>query len=268
MSNINDTIIHLTSELIKMILYKNESILSETYELFGGDNNVTVYLSNYATKTDTKNVSHVNTSTFALKSNLASLKTEVDKLDIHKLVPVPVDFSKLSDVVKNYVVRKVVYDKLVEKVNNIDTSGFVLKTKYDIDKSDLENKIRDTSECVKKLYYNAKITEIENKIPNISGLATNFALTVFEDKIPNATNLVKKGDYDTKSTEVETKLTNCDHGKYITTPEFDNLTERDFTAKLVQAHLITKTDIDDKLKILNQKIKNQTKRNISLLKIN
>ena len=59
MSNIKDTIIHLTSELKKMILYKNESILSETYELFGGDNNVTVYLSNYATKTDTKNISHV-----------------------------------------------------------------------------------------------------------------------------------------------------------------------------------------------------------------
>ena len=63
-------------------------------------------MSNYATKTDIKNISHIDTSSFALKSNLASLKTEVDKLDIDKLVPVPVDLSKLSDVVKNDVVKK------------------------------------------------------------------------------------------------------------------------------------------------------------------
>ena len=80
------------------------------YELFGGDINVKVDLSNYTTKTDIKNISHVATSSFTLKSNLASLKTEVDKLDIDKLVPVPVDLSKLSDVVKNDVVKKTVYD--------------------------------------------------------------------------------------------------------------------------------------------------------------
>ena len=96
------------------------------YQPFGGDINIKVDLSNYATKTDIKNISHVDTSSFALKSNLASLKTEVDKLDIDKLVPVPVDLSKLSDVVKN-VVKKTVYDKLVAKVNSIDTSGFALK---------------------------------------------------------------------------------------------------------------------------------------------
>ena len=65
-----------------------------------------VDLSNYATKTDLKNVTHVNTSTFELKTNLANLKTEVDKLDIDKLVPVPVDLSKLSDAVKNEIVKK------------------------------------------------------------------------------------------------------------------------------------------------------------------
>ena len=111
------------------------------YELFGGDINVKVDLSNYTTKTDIKNISHVATSSFTLKSNLASLKTEVDKLDINKLVPVPVDLSKLSDVVKNDVVKKTVYDKLVAKVNSIDTSRFVLKTKYDRDKAEIENKI-------------------------------------------------------------------------------------------------------------------------------
>ena len=85
-------------------------------------------MSNYATKTDLKNVTHVDTSSFALKTNLANLKTEVDKLDIDKLVPVPTDLIKLSNVVKNDVVKKTVYDKLVAKVNNIDTSGFVLKS--------------------------------------------------------------------------------------------------------------------------------------------
>ena len=104
------------------------------YEPFGGDINVKADLSNYATKADIKNISHVDISSFALKTNLANLKTEVDKLDIDKLVPVPVDLSKLSDVVKNDVVKKDVYNKLVAKVDNIDTSGFVLKTKYDTDK--------------------------------------------------------------------------------------------------------------------------------------
>ena len=73
------------------------------YEPFGGDINVKVDLSSYATKTDIKNILHIDTSSFALKSNLASLKTEVDKLDIDKLVSVTVDLSKLSDVVKNDV---------------------------------------------------------------------------------------------------------------------------------------------------------------------
>ena len=68
-------------------------------------------MSNYATKTDLKNISHVDTSSFALKAKLAGLKTEVYELDIHKLVSVPVDLSKLNDVVKNNVVKKVVYDK-------------------------------------------------------------------------------------------------------------------------------------------------------------
>ena len=66
----------------------------------------------------------------AAKSDLVSLKAEVDKLDVDKLVPVLVDLSKLSDLVKNYVVKEAVYHKLVAKVNNIDTSGFVLKTTY------------------------------------------------------------------------------------------------------------------------------------------
>ena len=83
------------------------------------------------------------------------------------------------------------YDKLVAKVNNIGTSGFVLKTKYDTDKSDLEKKSLDTSGLVKKTD-NAKITEIENKITSISRVATNFVLTALENEIPNISSLVKK----------------------------------------------------------------------------
>ena len=76
------------------------------YEPFGGDINVKVDLSNYATKTDIKNIAHIDTSSFALKTNLASLKTQVDKLDLDKLAPAPLDLSKLGDVVKNDVVKK------------------------------------------------------------------------------------------------------------------------------------------------------------------
>ena len=121
---------------------------------------VTVDLSNYAIKVDIKNITHVDTSHFALKTNLANLKTEVDKIDIDKLKTVPVDLSKLSNVVKNEVIKKDEYNKLVNKVNNIETSGFLLKTKYNADKFKLENKIPDTSSLIKKTDYNTKITEI------------------------------------------------------------------------------------------------------------
>ena len=76
----------------------------------------------------------MDVSRFAIKSDLANLKTELDKIDIDKLARVPVELSKLSDVVQNDVVKKTEYDKLVAKVNNIDTTGFVLKNTYDTDK--------------------------------------------------------------------------------------------------------------------------------------
>ena len=112
---------------------------------------VKINLSNYATKEDIKNITHVDTSSFALKTNLSSLKTEADKLDIDKLVAVLTDLSKLSNVVKNDVAKKTVYNKLVAKVDNFYTCKFILKTKYDIDKTNLENKIPDTSGLVKRL---------------------------------------------------------------------------------------------------------------------
>ena len=111
---------------------------------FGDSIKANIDLSNYATKTDIKNISHIDTLNFALKANLAHLKTEVDKLDIDKSVPVPAYFSKSSDV------KKTVYDKLVPKIDNIDTSDFVFKTKYQTDKTEVENRIRDMSNLVKK----------------------------------------------------------------------------------------------------------------------
>ena len=162
-------------------------------EPLGGDNNVKVDLSNYEIKTDIKNISHVDTSTFALKSNSASLKTEVDKLnidklkslpnalstlkskvdklDIDKLVPFPVDLSKLSNVVKNDVVKKTEYNA---KIKNI------------------EDKIPDITNLATKAILNTKINEVKTEIPIISGLATTSALTAVENKIPNVSNLVKR----------------------------------------------------------------------------
>ena len=106
--------------------------------------------------------------------------------------------SKLSDVVKNNNVKKDVYDKLVAKVNSIGTGRFVLKTKYDTDKSELEKKIPDTSGLV----YDSKISEIEGKILDVTNLATKTALTTVENKI-----LVTKTDFDTKLLSFNRKIT-------------------------------------------------------------
>ena len=114
-------------------------------------------------------------------------------------MPIPNDLSKSSDVVKNEVVKKIEYNKLVTKVNNIDTSDFVLKTNY-----------------------NTKITELEKKIHDIINLATKTALTTVENKIPSISNLVKKTDYNTKVTEIEKKTTDHNHNKYIDTSKFNN----------------------------------------------
>ena len=168
-------------------------------------------MSNYATKTDLKNVTEIDTSKLAVKSYLVSSKAEVDKLDIGNVEPFSVDLSKLNDAVKNDVAKKTAYDKLV--ASNIDTSGFTLKTKYDTDKLELEKQYSDTSGLVKKLDFNAKITDIENKIPSISGLAANVVLTTAGNKMPIVSRLVKKTDYNTKISEIEKKVTDHDYDK-------------------------------------------------------
>ena len=172
-------------------------------------------LSNYATKTDLKNVTHVDVSSYALKTNLAALKTEVDKIDTNKLKTVPDDLAKLSNAVKNDTVKKTEFTPLKTKVNTIDTDNFVSRTKFEKDIKDLDDtidqvgkRIPDVSALAAKssitsllstTALNSKITEIENKIktvdnkiPSITNLATKTELTVMENKIPDANGFVKK----------------------------------------------------------------------------
>ena len=106
------------------------------YKTFGRDINVKVDLSNYATKTDLKNVSHVDVSSFELKSNLVSLKTKIDKINAGKLKTVPVDLAKLSNVVKNDLVKKTEYNKLI-----LILQILLKKNKYEKDGTDFEDKI-------------------------------------------------------------------------------------------------------------------------------
>ena len=117
----------------------------KAYETFGGEISVKNVLSNYTTKADLENATGIDTHKLTAKSDLVSLKAKVDKLDIDKLEVVSVDLRRLSDVVKNDVIKKIVYN------------GFVLKTKYDTDKSDLEKKTTDTSRLAKKLIITLKL---------------------------------------------------------------------------------------------------------------
>ena len=152
------------------------------------------------------------------------------------------------------------YDKLVAKVDNIDTSGLVKKTDYNTKITEIKDKIPDSSSFVKKTDYNTKITEIEGQIPDISGLATKTALATVENKIPSISGLGKKTDYNTKITDIENKLNNHNHNKHVATSEFNTIAANVFNARLAQANLITKTDFDAKLSNLIRKITaNKTK---------
>ena len=168
----------------------------------------------------------------SVPTNLSNLKSKVDKLDIGKLETTPVDLSKLSNVVKNDVVKKTEYNA---KIKNI------------------EDKIPDITNIATKTNLNAKINEVKAEIPSITNLTTTTALTSVKNKIPNVSYLVRKTDYNAKINETEKKITYHSHDKCITTPEFNKLTAENFSARLAQGNLETKTDFDDKLK--NLKIK-------------
>ena len=160
--------------------------------------------------------------------------------------------SKLRDIFKNNVAKKTVYDKLSAKANNIDTSSFVLKTKYQTDKTELEKEAPNVTDFVKK----TKRAELENKISDISNLAAKAAITTVENKIPSVNKPVKNKQTITQKLvklKKKKKITDHNHDKYITTPEFNTLAASAFNARLSQANLITKTDFDTKVSSLDSK---------------
>ena len=237
-------------------------------------NNIKVELdlTNYATKTDLKNITHVDASSFASKTNLAALKTEVDKIDIDKLKTAPVDLAKLSNAVENDLVKKTVYntkvtsietqiagltkntvDNLADttKLKAIDTNSFVLKTKLASDVTTLENKI-DT---------------VDKKIPDICGLATKTSLnaylqtSTFNSKVTEVENKIKYADIIAKSANTKVNTIRSDLTGYakkadvatdITVIKNDYVTNASLTSQLndlKSQHIATEvTGIDNKTK--------------------
>ena len=147
-------------------------------------------------------------------------KSKLDKLDVDKLVPVPFDLSKLSDIVKNNVVKKNVYKA---KIKNI------------------EDKVPDITKLATNTTLNTKMNEVKGEIPSINKLTSTAALTTVENRIPNVSNLVKKCNYNKNINKIEKKITDHDHSnKCIINLEFKILTSENFTARLKQLNLAAK----------------------------
>ena len=185
---------------------------------------------NYATKAGLKDATCVDTSKYAKKVDLASLRSNLDKLDINKLKNVPSNFSNLKT-----------------KVNKLDVDYLVPVSVNLIKLSDVVK-----NNVVKKDVYNAKIKNIEDKIPDITNLATNTTLNAKENEVKNeissitnlATTSALSADYNTKTNEIENKITtDHDHDKYISTQEFTKLTGENITARLAKTKLVSKGDI-------------------------
>ena len=201
--------------------------MSRYFLLYGGSSEsikVELDLSNYTTKTDVKNITHVDVSSYASKTNLAALKSEVDKIDTDKLKTVPDDLAKLSNVVKNDIVKKTDYNTLKSKVDGIDVSKYVGRTKYETDGKAIYDKIDAVEKKIpvltnfvttarfnhekKLLATKTTLTTVENKIPDVSGLATASALTAVKNKIPDITSLITTTYFDAKSKDISDRVTN------------------------------------------------------------
>ena len=141
----------------------------------GSTNNIKVELdlTNYATKTDLKNIIHTDVSSFASKTNLLALKTEVDKIDIDKLKAVPDDLAKLSNIVKNEVVKK----------TDFSADNCVTRTKF----STVTNSLDE------------KIDEVDKKIPDVSGLTTKSSVTILIKNLDDRIDKLKINDYAKKN---------------------------------------------------------------------
>ena len=171
------------------------------YEHSSGNINVKLDLTNYATKQDIKNITHVDTSSFASKANLTAIKTEVDKIDTDKLKTVPDDLAKLSNVVKNDVVLKTDYNaKITELKNKISyVSNLATKSSVTTLVKDLDDKIDKNVKDFKDL--DKTIDDVDKKIPDVSGFATKSSIT----------SLLPTSTFNSKITEVENKITAVDN---------------------------------------------------------
>ena len=163
--------------------------MSQYFPPYNSSKSIKVELdfSNYATKDDVKNITHVDVSSFASKTNLTALKTEVDKIDINKLKTVPDDLAELSNVVKNEVVKK----------TDFSADNYVTRIKFSTDTNSLDD----------------KIDKVEKKIPDVSGLATRRNVTTLVNNLNNKIDNLKNSDYAKK-----TSLIN----KYMLTSTFNN----------------------------------------------
>ena len=241
-------------------------------------NNIKVELdlSNYATKDDVKNITHVDVSSYATKTNLAALKTEVDKIDADKLKTAPADLAKLTNAIENDVVKKTDYstkvtsieaqiagltkntvDNLADitKLKAIDTNSFALKTKLASDVTTLENKI-DT---------------VDKKIPNVSGLATKTSLnsylqtSTFNSKVTEVENKIKDADIIAKSANTKVNTIRSNLTSYATKADVAT----DITA--IKNNYVTNASLSSQLNDLKSQhistevtnIDNKTKKNSS-----
>ena len=221
-------------------------------------------MANYATKDDVKNITHVAVSSYATKTNLAALKSEVDRIDTGKIKTVPNDLAKLSNVVKNEVVKKTDYNT---KISNIETQ-ITLANKNALDNladiKVLKAKTVDTSNFVHKTRFSTdtnalddKIDKVDKKIPDVSGLATKASLS----------SLLPVSAFNSKVTELEGKVANVDnkfsglvkktsYGNEITKTENDYATNASLDSKL---NNLKSQHISDEVK----KVDDKTKKNAS-----
>ena len=247
--------------------------MSTYYPLYKSSSNnikVELDLANYTTKTDLNNITHVDVSRFASKTNLAALKTEVDKIDVDKLKTTPTDLAKLTNANENDLVKKTdcstkvtsietqiadltknTVDNLADitKLKAIDTNSFVLKTKLASDVTTLE----------------IKIDTVDKKIPDISGLATKTSLisylqaATFNSKVTEVENKIKATDIIAKSANTKANTIRSNLTGYaktditdITTIRNDYVTNANLASQLndlKSQHIINEvTNIDNKTK--------------------
>ena len=252
--------------------YYKMSTYYPPYKSSSNNIKVKLNLANYATKTDLNNITHVDVSSFASKTNLAALKTEVDKIDADKLKTTPTDLAKLTNAIENDVVKKTDYntkvtsievqiagltkntvDNLADitKLKAIDTNSFVTRTKFSADTNALDD----------------KIDGVEKKIPDISGLATKTSLndylqiSTFNSKVIEVENKIKDTDIIaksavTKANTIRSNLTDyakkADVATDITAIKNDYVTNASLTSQLnnLKSHRIVTegTGIDNKTK--------------------